>query len=54
MFDWIFRVDILGHLKLKMEIKKKNNKLMSFCIDDEKILEKYKNIWIRIEDLKIY
>ena len=26
---------------------------MSFCIDDEKLLEKYKAIWNKIEDLKI-
>ena len=25
---------------------------MSFCIDDEKLLEKYKAIWINIEDIK--
>ena len=25
---------------------------MSFRIDDEKLLEKYKAIWIKIEDLK--
>ena len=25
---------------------------MSFRIDDEKLLEKYKAIWTRIEDLK--
>ena len=31
----------------------KNNKLMSFHIDDEKLLEKYKTIWRKIEDLKI-
>ena len=30
----------------------KNSKLMPFCIDDEKSLEKYKSIWTRIEDLK--
>ena len=30
----------------------KNNKLMSFRIDDEKLLEKYKTIWNKIEDLK--
>ena len=30
----------------------KNNKLMSFCIYDEKLLEKYKSIWSKIEDLK--
>ena len=25
---------------------------MSLCIDDEKLLEKYKTIWTKIEDLK--
>ena len=25
---------------------------MSFCIDDEKLIEKYKTIWTKIEDLK--
>ena len=30
----------------------KNSKLMPFCIDDEKSLEKYESIWTRIEDLK--
>ena len=25
---------------------------MSFCIDDEKLLEKYKGIWTKTEDLK--
>ena len=25
---------------------------MPFCIDDEKLLEKYKAIWTKIEDLK--
>ena len=33
--------------------KDKNNKLMSFCLDDEKLLEKYKTIWTKIENLKI-
>ena len=33
--------------------KDKSNKLMSFRIDDEKLLEKYKAIWTKIEDLKI-
>ena len=32
--------------------KDKNNKLMSFCINDEKQLEKYKTIWTKIEHLK--
>ena len=32
--------------------KCKNNKLMSFRIDDEKLSEIYKTIWPKIEDLK--
>ena len=32
--------------------KDKNKKLMSFYIDDEKLLEKHKTIWTKIEDLK--
>ena len=43
---------MLRHLKLKMEIKTKNNKLVSFRIDDEKLLQKYKAIWANNEDLK--
>ena len=31
---------------------KDKSKLMSFCIDDEKLLEKYKAILTKIEDLK--
>ena len=38
--------------KVKDGDKDKNNKLMSFCVDDEKLLEKYKAIWTQIEDLK--
>ena len=35
--------------------KDKNDKLMPFPINDEKLLEKYKAKWtIKIEDLKIY
>ena len=30
----------------------KDIKLKSFCIDHEKLLEKYKAIWTKIEDLK--
>ena len=45
-------MDMLRHLKLKMEIKIKNNKLVSFRIDDEKLLQKYKAIWANNEDLK--
>ena len=33
--------------------KEGNSKLMFFRIDDEKLLEKYKAIWTKIEDLSI-
>ena len=39
---------------LKVKVKdgdKDKNKLMSFCIDDEKLLEKYEAIQAKIEDL---
>ena len=32
--------------------KDKNNKLMSFSKDEEKLLEKCKTIWTKIEDLR--
>ena len=35
------------------KVKDKNNKLMPFHINVEKLLEKYKAIWTKIEDLKI-
>ena len=38
--------------KIKEKDKDKNNKLMSFRKDDGKILEKYKAIWTKIEDLE--
>ena len=38
--------------KVKDGDKDKNNKLMSFRIDDEKLVEKCKAIWTEIEDLK--
>ena len=38
--------------KVKDGDKDKNKKLMSFHIDDEKLLEKYITIWIKIEDFK--
>ena len=40
-----------GYVKI-FKVKKGNNKLMSLRIDDEKLLEKYKTIWTKIEDLK--
>ena len=39
--------------KVKDGDEVKINKLMSFRIDDEKLLKKYKAIWPRIEDLNI-
>ena len=38
-----------GYIKT---FKKKNNELISLRIDDEEPLERYKTIWIKIEDLK--
>ena len=38
--------------KVKDGDKDKNNKLMSFERDNEKLLEKYKDVWTKIEDLK--
>ena len=40
--------------KVKERDKDKNKKLMSFRIDDEKFLEKYKVTWTKIGDLKKY
>ena len=42
----------LNTFNLKDEDKNKNDKLMSFRIDDKKLLEKYKTIWTKAEDLK--
>ena len=38
--------------KVKEGDKDKNNKLMSLHIDDEKLLEKFKAIQTKIEDLR--
>ena len=38
-------------LKVKDEDKNKNNKLMSFRIDDKELLEKYKAIWTKIDSI---
>ena len=40
-----------GYVKT-FKVKEGKNKLISFRIDDEKLLEKYKAIWTKIEDLK--
>ena len=38
--------------RVKERHKDKSNKLMSLCVDDEKLLEKYKAIWTKIEDFE--
>ena len=45
---------MVGYLNLKVEIniKTKNNKLMLFTTNYERLLEKYKPIWTKIKDLK--
>ena len=40
-----------GYFKT-FKVEDKNNELMPFHIDDEKLLEKYKAIWTKIENLK--
>ena len=37
--------------KVKDRDTDRNNKLMSFCVNDGKLLKKYKTIWTKIEDL---
>ena len=32
------------------KVKEKNDKFLSFRTDDEKLLEKYKAVWNKIED----
>ena len=39
-----------GNVKT-FKVKERNNKLVSFRIDNEKLLQKYKAIWANIEDL---
>ena len=39
-----------GYIKI-FKVEDKINKLIYFRIDDEKLLEKYKAIWTKIEDL---
>ena len=46
------RSGYVNAFKDKDEDENKNNKLMSLCVDDEKLLEKHKTIWTKIENLK--
>ena len=41
-----------GYIKT-FKVKERENKSMSFLINDGKLLEKYKAIWTKIEDLRI-
>ena len=38
--------------KVKDGDRNKKNNLTSFCIDDGKLLEKYKSVWTKIENVK--
>ena len=42
----------LGRYVKTFKVKNKIDKLMSFRVDNEKLLEKYKTIWTRTEELK--
>ena len=47
---------ISGYVKtfnVKDGNKDRNNTFMSFCTDNDKLLENYETIWTKIEDLKI-
>ena len=39
-------------LNLKNGDEDKNNKLMSFCTDDDRLLEKFKTTWSKNEGLR--
>ena len=44
-----------GYVKtFKEKDGNEDNKLIPFCIDDEKLLEKYKTIWTKILRFKKY
>ena len=40
-----------GYVKT-LKVADKNNKLVSFGISDEKLLENYKTVWNKTEDFK--
>ena len=42
----------MGRYIETFKVKDNNSKFMFSPLDSEKILEKYKNIWTKIEDLK--
>ena len=52
LIEYLDKVLILpkmsGYVK-RFQFKHQNNKLMPFFINDEKLFEKYKTIWTKIE-----
>ena len=52
LIEYLDKVLILpkmsGYVK-RFQFKHQNNKLIPFCINDEKLFEKYKTIWTKIE-----
>ena len=42
----------MGEYVKTFKVKEEGNKLMRFRIGDEKLLEKYKAVWNKIDDLK--
>ena len=42
----------MGEYVKTFKVKEEGNQFMHFRIDDEKLLEKYKAIWNKIDDLK--
>ena len=55
--DKVIRTLVLILIKMsgyigRFKVKDKNNKLVSFRIDNKKLLQKYKTIWTKIEDSK--
>ena len=42
----------MGEYVKTFKVKEEGNKLMRFRIGDEKLLEKFKAIWNKIDDLK--
>ena len=55
--DKVIRTLVLILIKMsgyisRLKVKDKNNKLVSFRIDNKKLLEKYKTIWTKIEESK--
>ena len=46
---------MIGYVKIfKVNFgnKDKSNKLVSFCLDDKNLSQKYKTIWTKVDDLK--